>query len=161
MSIITPGGSAATALISSTSGLDHDIYESYKYPGCDLDDDFGSQCMWPAARMAGQMFGNTASLISIVTGHYYENEMGWSGNPGYRYITGVTRNASGQAIGGVTVILFNTATNQPYMTTTSDPFGNYTVYHPDTQNCYVISYFAGSANSLPEIAGTANTLVGV
>ena len=78
---------------------------------------------------------------------------------------GVTRNAYGSALGGVTVKLFKTVGGgSPDLKdvrideATSDVSGNYTVYtsyYPDTH--YIVTYKSGT----PDVQGTTvNTLIG-
>jgi hypothetical protein len=71
--------------------------------------------------------------------------------------TGQTLNASGAALGGCTVMLFNTATGQIVDTQVSDAGGNYKVTDPNAVACFVVAYLPGS----PDVAGTTiNTLTG-
>lgn len=71
---------------------------------------------------------------------------------------GVTRDAYGAPLGGVTVKLYRTSTDEMVSTAVSDPLGNYAVtsgYYPDGH--YVVMYKSGT----PDVfATTANTLIG-
>lgn len=73
-------------------------------------------------------------------------------------LSGVTRNLRGQPLGGVTVDIFDTATNTFQGTSVSDGSGGYTVIIGTGSNCYAVGYLTGS----PDVAGTTlNTLVPV
>lgn len=73
-------------------------------------------------------------------------------------ISGVTRDASGNPLGGCTVSLFSTATNVLREVVTSDANGNYTFSAiNDGASYYAVAYLTGS----PDVSGTSvNTLVG-
>jgi len=72
-------------------------------------------------------------------------------------ITGVTRDATGAALGSCTVRLFNTATNGLEQTVISDASGNYAFVVDKTQAYYTVEYKAGA----PDVRGTSNnTLAG-
>jgi hypothetical protein len=71
-------------------------------------------------------------------------------------ITGVTKDAAGAPLAGVTVKLFNTATDLVEQQTVSDASGNYSFVCDKTMRWYIVSYLAGS----PDVAGTTrNDLV--
>lgn len=73
-------------------------------------------------------------------------------------VVGVTRDAFGGVLGGVTVKLYRTSTDEVTSTMVSDAQGNYTVttpYYPDGH--YIVIYLAG----FPDVYGTTvNTLQG-
>ena len=73
-------------------------------------------------------------------------------------IAGVTRDQYGSPLGGCTVKMFKTSTDELVDTQVSDPSGNYTVsspYYPDAH--YLVIYKAGT----PDVFGTTpNTLIG-
>lgn len=72
-------------------------------------------------------------------------------------ISGITRNAASAPLAGVTVDLFDTATNQLVLSTVSDAGGNYTFNVTGQHTFYAVAYLAGS----PDVAGTTvNTLTG-
>jgi len=73
-------------------------------------------------------------------------------------ISGITRDASGVPMAGVTVKLFRTADNVLREVVTSDATGNYTFSAiNDGAAYYVVAYKAGA----PDVAGTStNVLVG-
>ena len=72
-------------------------------------------------------------------------------------LTGVSRNATGVALGLCTVKLFNSATDSKEQTTTSDASGNYSFVVDKTQTYYTVEYLAG----FPDVAGTgSNQLTG-
>ena len=145
------------ALVNTFRGLDMDVQEYFKsLSSRDIDDDY-TRCSWPCSRIGYQMAGDLASFVPVISGHWFESDLTWTGNPGYRTLTGVTRNSVGVALGGCTVSLYNSATGALYMTTTSDSAGNFTLYHPDTQNCFIVAQ-----NAAGDVEGcTINTLVGV
>lgn len=72
-------------------------------------------------------------------------------------ITGVTRNASGAALGGCTVMLYRTDQMTMIQMTTSDASGNFSFVVDKTLTWYCTAYLAGS----PDVTGaTLNTLAG-
>lgn len=85
----------------------------------------------------------------------------WQPLPVVRWqITGTTKNASGTAIGGVSVDLFATNNDAVADRTISDTVsvGAYSFSVGLSQQYYAVAYLAGS----PDTAGTTvNTLVGV
>ena len=85
----------------------------------------------------------------------------WRPLPAVRWqITGTTKDASGTAIGGVSVDLFATASDGLQSSTISDTVsvGAYSFSVGLSQQYYAVAYLAGS----PDTAGTTvNTLVGV
>jgi hypothetical protein len=73
------------------------------------------------------------------------------------FITGVTRDSSGVAIGGVSVDLYLTTTDQKVDGTVSDGSGNFTIGATGGPY-YLVAYKQGA----PDVAGTSvNTLTGV
>jgi hypothetical protein len=74
-------------------------------------------------------------------------------------ISGVTKDSAGNPLGGCTVDVFLTATDQKLGTSVSDANGNYSVNIGVAgmgQPCYCVAYLAGA----PDVAGTTvNTLV--
>jgi hypothetical protein len=74
-------------------------------------------------------------------------------------ISGVTRDASGNALAGCSVKLYRTATDVEVDVTTSDGSGAYSFPNVTAQDgYYVVAYLPGS----PDVAGTTvNTLLGV
>lgn len=73
-------------------------------------------------------------------------------------ISGVTKDATGAPLGGVTVELFNTATDRREQAMVSDASGNYAFVVDKTQRWYLNAYKSGA----PDVAGsTVNTLVGL
>lgn len=75
-----------------------------------------------------------------------------------RYITGVTRDSAGAALGSCTVQMFRTSDDAYMGETTSDGSGNYTLVSPGNFNLYLVAYKAGAT----DVAGTTvNTLLGV
>jgi len=74
------------------------------------------------------------------------------------YVSGVTRDSTGSALGSVTVQLFRTLDDCFLGEAVSDGAGNYTVRAPGTGPFYLVAYKAGS----PDVAGTTvNTLTAV
>lgn len=74
-----------------------------------------------------------------------------------RLVTGVTRDSGGNPLGGCTVELFDTRTDQRVAATVSDGSGNFSL--PGASGpYYLVCYKAGT----PDLAGTSvNTLTGV
>lgn len=72
-------------------------------------------------------------------------------------ITGITKDSSGVALGGCTVMLFNTSTCTLEQQVVSDASGNFTFIVDKTKKWFEVSYKVGT----PDVAGTTvNTLVG-
>lgn len=74
-------------------------------------------------------------------------------------ISGVTKDSAGAVLGGVTVDLFDTATDTIISTTVSDATtGGYKFFANNVTTNYAVAYKTGA----PDVAGTTvNTLVGV
>lgn len=74
-----------------------------------------------------------------------------------RYITGVTKDSAGAALGSCTVQMFRTSDDAYMGETTSDGSGNYTLVSPGNFNLYLVAYKAGAT----DVAGTTkNNLAG-
>jgi hypothetical protein len=73
-------------------------------------------------------------------------------------LAGITKDASGAALGSCVVVCFSTVTNTFIGKATSDGSGNYRVFAPTTPTtAYCVAYKPGS----PDVAGTTvNTLIG-
>jgi len=72
-------------------------------------------------------------------------------------ISGVTRDAAGNAVGNCIVDLFYTQDDVKAATVQSDDSGNFTFLIGPNLQCYIVAYLAGS----PDVYGTTiNTLVG-
>jgi len=72
-------------------------------------------------------------------------------------ISGVTRDAAGNAVGNCIVDLFYTRDDVKAATVQSDDSGNFTFLIGPNLQCYAVAYLAGS----PDVFGTTiNTLVG-
>ncbi len=73
-------------------------------------------------------------------------------------ISGITRDANDAVLPGVTVELFDTATDQKVLSAISDANGAYRFDVTGGHTFYAIAYLTGS----PDVAGTTvNTLTGV
>lgn len=115
---------------------------------------------WPGTGqvMSGDPDGSTISGPTL-----NESQNSWEetdqeeGGAGRYGIIGVTRDAYGSPLGGMTVKLYRTSDDSVQSSTVSDQFGNYTVttpYYPDAH--YIIVYKSGS----PDTFGTTpNTLI--
>lgn len=78
----------------------------------------------------------------------------------YRFgVIGVTRDVYGSPLGGVTVKLFRTSTDELVHNTVSDPSGNYAVSTPFYgEGHYIVTYKTGA----PDVFGSSpNNLTGV
>lgn len=119
---------------------------------------------WPNSQMLDDASGVFGSMEQAIPRNaLVENVGGTTSNYG---ISGITRDAYGSPVGGVTVNLFKTSYNAvngiPANTLVdskvSDAVGAFTVvspYYPDAH--YIVTYKAGS----PDIFGTTvNTLIG-
>lgn len=75
----------------------------------------------------------------------------------YLRITGVTRDASGVALGNCVMQVFRSVDDVLVIESASDASGNYDVRVPSLEQHYIVAYKAGS----PDVAGTTvNTLQG-
>lgn len=73
------------------------------------------------------------------------------------YISGVTKDSTGAALGGCAVSLFRTSDGALILSAISDATGNYSFPILVSGQFYVVAYKAGS----PDVAGvTVNTLAG-
>lgn len=113
---------------------------------------------WPCS---GLLLGDMGSDVSMLHDRPPRYGDVWyaSGCNGRLAIVGVTRNAYGSAVGGCTVKIFRTNTDELLSTVISDPnTGEYTIttpYYPDGH--YLVVYKSGT----PDMFGTTvNTLVG-
>lgn len=72
-------------------------------------------------------------------------------------LTGVTRDSTGTALGGCTVVVYRTADDSVAARGVSDASGNYSLPATPSFTHYVVAYLAG----VPDVAGTtSNQLVG-
>src|SRR5258706_13707919 len=72
-------------------------------------------------------------------------------------IAGITKDASGNALGNCMVQIFRTADDSYVSQVTSDANGNYNIPASNLFQHYLVAYLAGS----PDVAGTTvNTLLG-
>jgi len=91
-------------------------------------------------------------------GHVGTVEFRYVGAQNTTYVTGVTRDNTGAALGGCTVSLFITGADVEINKIISDASGNYSFVQPGSGPFYVVAYKAGS----PDVAGTTvNTLIAV
>lgn len=112
--------------------------------------------VWPRSRMLGADYANIAPAWDNASG-YWEWPVAGMGHRHPKVITGVTKDSSGNPLGGVTVQLFNSATGALVDTAISDSVGNYRLGDPNNVNSFVVAYEAGS----PDVAGTTkNNLTG-
>ena len=73
------------------------------------------------------------------------------------YVTGVTRDAAGQVLGGCMVRLFDTITNLPVGDYVSRSDGQYSIKAPGLGSYYAVAYLDGGT---PVMGATVNTIVG-
>lgn len=110
---------------------------------------------WPGSGLSDDGEGICGSLIEAQAWGYFEQVGGTTSRYG---IVGVTRGVYGSPLGGATVKLFRTSTDELVATIVSDPVGGYTIttpYYPDAH--YLVVYKAGT----PDVMGTTvNTLIG-
>lgn len=126
-------------------------------------DDFGPaigdyrSLWWPAG---SGLFGDQ----DIDVGLLEAKKRGWGfydltrGHTSRYGVVGVTRDQYGSPLGGVTVKLFRTSTDERVDSVVSDASGNYAVYSPYYPDAhYIVTYKAGA----PDVFGTSpNTLIG-
>jgi len=108
---------------------------------------------WPGNRgFLGDQGADMSHLYPIWCDQPYLTQ----GSFGRFGVRGVTRDAYGSRLGGVTVKLFRTLDDSLQASVTSDPEGNYLVTTPYTDAHYLYIYKAGP----PEMyGGSANTLI--
>ena len=112
---------------------------------------------WPRSGFVGDFCAvDTTGILQSVW--YEPPETSVGANSRYA-ITGITRDVYGTPLGGCTVKLFRTSTDEKVDQILSDPnngtFTLYTPYYPDTH--YLVAYLVG----FPDTEGTTvNTLVG-
>jgi hypothetical protein len=108
---------------------------------------------WPRG---GGFLGDPAVDFGVLDGVWWTQPEIAGGTTSRYGITGVTRDAYGSPLGGVTVKLFLTADDTRVDQMVSGPAGNYLLSSPFLAGHYVIAYKAGS----PDVEGTTvNTLV--
>ena len=110
---------------------------------------------WPGTGGVNGFQGDSET----VTSNSYWGLPDPQGGANFRYgVIGVTRDVNGTPLGGVTVKLYRTSTDEMVSAQVSDPVGNFlcsTPYYPDTH--YLVTYKAG----FPDVfATTVNTLTG-
>lgn len=113
---------------------------------------------WPASGLIGDPHSQGLTAFETMrpdTWGEYDVTAGTSGRFGF---SGITRDAYGSPLGGMTVKLYRTSTDEMVSSVVSDVNGNFTVltpYYPDAH--FINIYKTGS----PDVFGTtANTLVG-
>lgn len=103
---------------------------------------------WPAVNGFLGDPGTDFGMLAAKMWGEYDQAAGASSSYGF---SGVTRDAAGSPVGGVTVKCFRSADDFKTCEVTSDAQGNFSVstpYYPDTH--YLVAYKSGS----PDIAGT-------
>ena len=113
-------------------------------------------CFWPGN---GGLIGASGAEFGVEDSAVWWFAPSFTSGTTSRYgIAGVTRDQYGSPLGGCTVKMFKTSTDELVDTQVSDPSGNYTVsspYYPDAH--YLVIYKAGT----PDVFGTTpNTLIG-
>jgi hypothetical protein len=110
---------------------------------------------WPRR---GGFVGDVSADIGVMDSGWTELPEITGGSRSRFGVIGVTRDRYNSPLGGVTLKLYRTQTDEMVDTIVSDPFGNYlltTPYYPDAH--YIVAYKAGS----PDVQGTTvNTLIG-
>lgn len=109
---------------------------------------------WPSS----QLLGGWANDLIVEPRAYDSLQFyKWSGSTRWVQIAGITRNASGVPIGGVTVKVYRTSDDLELMSTVSADDGAYQVATNESFQCYLVAYKAGA----PDVEGTTrNDLVG-
>lgn len=110
---------------------------------------------WPRGQGLIGDYATDVGLLNAVSYGFPETTRGTSSRYGF---VGVTRDAYGSPLAGVTVKCFKTSDDSLLSQVVSDENGAFTVttpYYPDTH--YLVCYKAGS----PDVEGTTvNTLIG-
>jgi hypothetical protein len=115
--------------------------------------EFQDGVRWTRSRRSAGLMGQ----IMNSSGKWGTWATDWTGGHTQKRITGLTRDASGNPLGGCTVELYLTSTGALVNTVTSDSGGWYAIQTPYTGQHYVVAYKAGS----PDRSGTTvNTLTG-
>lgn len=119
----------------------------------DLDPGNFANHWWPgSSRLEGEATGDILHYDA-----YYVRDPPGGASSAYG-LAGVTRDVYGTPLGGVTVKLFRSSTDEKVSQTISDASGKYfvtTQYYPDAH--YLVTYKTGS----PDVFGTSeNTLIG-
>ena len=112
---------------------------------------------WPGASSVIDDSGASIQNALLVADSWSYHE--FFGGTTSRYgVIGVTRDVNGSPLGGVTVKLYRTSTDEMVASIVSDPVGNYTIttpYYPDPH--YLVMYKSG----FPDVFGTTvNTILG-
>lgn len=113
--------------------------------------------VWSRSRRIGADYSNDPQIWDNMPNRW---EWCWpnTGQHTPKKVIGVTKDSTGTPIGGVTVLLFNTATNLLVDTVVSDANGNYQASDPNNVTCFTVGYLVGS----PDTAGvTKNNITGV
>lgn len=107
--------------------------------------------LWPRSH------GQGGSYVPDPASQMWEWNVYATGSRHGMLFTGKTVDANGAALGGCTVMLFNTATNLMVDTQVSDTAGNYRLTDPNNVACFIVAYLAGS----PDVTGvTTDALTG-
>lgn len=125
----------------------------YTYEGSDREVDV----IWTRSARLGADYSNDPKVWDNMPTRW---EWCWppTGQRTPKKISGITKDSTGVPIGGVTVLLFNTATKLFVDTVVSDSAGAYQVSDPNNVTCFEIGYLSGS----PDTEGsTKNNLTGV
>lgn len=108
---------------------------------------------WPRG---GGFLGDQAVDFGVRDGVWWAQPEIVGGTTSRYGITGVTRDAYGSPVGGVTVKLFLTSDDSRVDQTVSDPVGTFLVSSPYLTGHYLVAYKTGT----PDVEGTTvNTLV--
>ena len=109
---------------------------------------------WPASRLQG----GWALGARVEQGSYDPLQVyTWSGSARWLQISGITRDANANPLGGCTVKLYRTSDDLELMSTVSASDGYYQVATNEAFQCYLVAYKAGST----DVFGTSpNTIIG-
>jgi hypothetical protein len=109
--------------------------------------------IWPGSTLYGTnwFLGDTLKAVKFEIAV----DIPFTGNQGRKIISGVTRDANGARLDGVSLELWDSNTYQLLDVTTSDSFGNYRFNTPVATACFVLA----SKGSL--VGTTLQTLTGV
>jgi hypothetical protein len=147
VSIQVGTGTICCPITANDERINPDNYKTANYFGQQY-----TEMLWPSAVALGLRGGG--SPINMC----WEWMKVAKGVHARRLISGITKNATGAALGGVTVDLYDAPTKTLVDTVVSDAGGYYVAGTPYGTAVFANAYLAGS----PDVAGTTiNTLVGV
>ena len=112
--------------------------------------------LWYGSMKLGQAAAGIGGMMTEAWQEDWFFEVRYSGVKARKLISGVTKDASGVPLGGCTVDLFRTSTNEMVDSVVSDAAGNYKAGSPYEGAHYCVAYKTGS----PDVFGTSKNTLG-